>query len=205
MRSLARLILLILLVAIIVVLVHYANLYSHQTNPDNGKVMLLFGGVVLVGIVTGAVAAFMVVPMIGEMIGGLFFNPAEEAERDPHMKALALSAQGDYEGALEEYFRLLEETPGDTIAINEVVKIYCDRFHAPENAAQFLEGMLTEEHEPDLAALLINKLADVYWKHLNEPVRARDILIQLAESLPDTRHAANARHRLNEIDQSLHD
>jgi hypothetical protein len=46
---------------------------------------------------------------------------------------------------------------------------------------------------------------DVYWNQKRDASRARHMLMQIAETMPNTRHAANAMHRLHEIDRALAD
>jgi len=49
---------------------------------------------------------------------------------------------------------------------------------------------------------LANRLADVYLLQ-DDPLRAREVVTQIAETLSGTKYGANALHRLHEIDRSL--
>ena len=44
---------------------------------------------------------------------------------------------------------------------------------------------------------------DVCWNYLHDGIRARAILIKIAEDMPGTREGANALHRLQEIDRLM--
>jgi len=48
-------------------------------------------------------------------------------------------------------------------------------------------------------------MVDVCWLHQHDAIRARAILIKIAEDMPETREAANALHRLQEIDRALNE
>jgi tetratricopeptide (TPR) repeat protein len=170
---------------------------------DQSKVVLLFGSVVLVAIVAGVLAATAIVPAIGEWIGNFFFNPDEEPEKSPHADALAAEARGDYKAALEEYRHAFEQDPADTLAISEVVRLACDKLHDCTLATSILEDALQRDWAPEQAAFLSSRLVDVYWNHLHDARRARELLLQIIETLPDSKYSANAQHRLREIEHRL--
>jgi len=170
---------------------------------DKTAIFMYFFGVLAVALVTGVVIAISVVPAIGEWIGGFFYNPGEKMERDPHTVAQAKVAQGDYEGAIESYLAIYEENPHDTLAVSEMAHIYCDRLASPESAASVLEQALDTDLPPEEAASLSSRLVDVYWKYQHDAENAKALLMQIAETLPDTKHAANAIHRIHEIDRAV--
>ena len=88
-------------------------------DPDTGtaiadnqtKVMLYFGGIVLLVVVIGVIIALSLIPAIGDRIGAFFYSPNEEIEKDPHADAMACMAQGDYGGAIKEYFKACDNNP----------------------------------------------------------------------------------------------
>ncbi len=86
----------------VVLLQHVAKIRDSE-NPDNNTLILLFMGVIFVAIIIGSIFGFSIVPAIGETVGNFFFNPNQQIEKGPHSNALAKVAQGDYEGAIEEY------------------------------------------------------------------------------------------------------
>lgn len=170
---------------------------------DHTITMMLFAGVILVGCVAGAVVALSLIPAIGDAVGHFFYAPNERVAQDPHAAAVAKVAQGDYEGAVEAYLAVWEKDPADTLAASEAARIYCERLGRPEAAAELLEGAVKEELPAEEGAFLASRLVDVYWGYQHDAIRAREVLIQIAESLPDTRHAANAQHRILEIERAL--
>jgi tetratricopeptide (TPR) repeat protein len=144
----------------------------------------------------------MIVPVIGSSMGGFFFNPGTEIEHDPHSDAIAKLAQGDPEGAIEVYEAILESDPSDTLALSEIARICCRDLGDTPRAAAVIEQALEKEWPHEQSSFLGNRLADIYLLQ-RDPVRARQVIILIAETMEGTRYAANAQHRLREIDRAL--
>jgi tetratricopeptide (TPR) repeat protein len=191
------------LVWLAVVLFNDARGQAGAEQPDGIKVFMYFGAVVMIAIVIGTILAMSVVPAIGDAIGSCFFNPNQEIEKDPHSGAVARIAQGDYEGAIAEYQHAFEKNPGDTMSLSEIVHLYCDKLHDYPSAEQTLAAVLEREWPPEQWAFFASRLADVYWNYQRDAARARPLLLHIAETMPDTKFAANAVHRIREIDHAL--
>lgn len=203
MRIVARLAIVAVLGWLMTVLLRHAHATQSGVSSDPSKMVFYYLGIVGLGLVIGCVVAWSLLPAIGDQVGSYFYNPATEIEKNPHQKAMAKMAGGDFQGAVDEYARVLEKDPADTHAISEMVRIYCDKLHQPEPAAALLEQVIGQEHwSNDQLAFLGERLVDVYWLHQGDALRARAILLQLAEQMPETKHAANALHRLHEIDRA---
>ena len=84
-----------------------------------------------------------------------------------------------------------------------MAKIQCEHLENPAGAAETLEEALKKEWPPESAAFLSSRLVDVYWKYQHDAPSARALLMQIIEAMPETRHSANAMHRLQEIDKQL--
>jgi len=181
----------------------YRNVNRHDAGGDSTGIVVGFASIIGVALVIGAVVAFMVLPSLGEAVGNFFFNPGGEIEKSPYSPALAKIAVGDYEGAIREYHAILKENPEDMHAVSEIVHIYCDKLGDHDTAEKFLTDALQSEWPADQGAFIASKLVDVYWNHKRDAESARHVLNQIAESMPDTRHSANAVHRLNEIERAL--
>jgi hypothetical protein len=170
--------------------------------PDNSKVVLLFAGAILDGLVVATLVAFMVVPALGDVIGGYFFNPGTQIEKDPHSEAISRLARGDPEGAIESYRALLAKDPSDTLALSEIARICCRDLEDTARGAAVLEQALQGEWTHEQSSFLANRLADVYILQ-HQPMLARRLIVQIANTLEGTRYAANAQHRLREIDRLI--
>jgi hypothetical protein len=170
--------------------------------PDPSKVIVLYGAIIIDGVVVAGMLALIVVPAIGEWLGGLFFNPGQQIEHDFHSDAIAKLAQGDPEGAIADYEDIYSKDPSDTLALSEIARICCRDLGDTARAATVLERALENEWPHEQSSFLANRLADVYLLQ-DDPLRAREVITQIAETLPGTKYGANALHRLHEIDRSL--
>lgn len=203
MRLLPRLILFLGLAWLTYYLFSQARAANTQEDVDATRVVMLFGGVVILGGITGVLFVVMVMPILGDVIGNLFFQPSEQIERTAHDEAVGACARGDYEAAIEAYQKALAEDPEDTLAYSEIVKIQCEHFHDPAAGAATLEEALQQEWPVEEAAFLSSRLVDVYWKYQRDARQARALLLQIVETMPGTRHASNAEHRIQEIEKQI--
>ena len=179
-----------------------AQAQAHLANPDTSRVVILFGGTVVDGVAIALVLTTMVVPALGEQIGSYFFNPSVEIEHDPHADAIAKLAQGDPEGAIDDYQNILEKDPSDTLALSEIARICCRDLGDTPRAASVIERALETDWPHEQSSFLANRLVDVYLLQADR-MRARHVLIQIAEAMDGTKYAANALHRLHEIDRTI--
>ncbi len=169
--------------------------------PDHMRMVTIFVFAVLLGLAGGVIVALYLLPAIGEKVGGLFFNPDQEVEKDVHAGAMARIAQGDYEGAVEEYRAVYEADPEDTLSLSEMARLYCEKLGDPESGARVLEEALEKEWPAEDGAFLAARLVDVRWNYQHDVEASRALLVTIAQTMPDTKHAANAHHRLREIDR----
>jgi hypothetical protein len=200
-----RLLLLLALTWVGYVLYSEASRVSHIADPtpeDNNKVVLLFAACILDGAAVGLIITLSLVPAVGQRVGSFFFNPAEEIEHDAHGDAIAKLAQGDPEGAIDVYYDIIAKDPADTLAISEIARICCRDLGDTPRGAAVIEKALEQEWSQEQGSFLANRLVDICLLQA-EPLRARQILIHLAENMEGTRYAANAQHRLHEIDRSI--
>jgi tetratricopeptide (TPR) repeat protein len=203
MRTLPRLLIFVGLAWLTIVLFSHARTANSQENIDATRVVMLFGGVILVGGLAGILFVIMVLPSIGDMIGNFFFQPNQQVTKTPHADAQAAVARGDYEDAVAEYRKVIEKDPADTLAYSEIAKISCEHLEDPLAASAILEQALRQEWSQEDAAFLSARLVDVYWDHQRDARSARALLMQVIENMAGTRHSANAEHRLKELEQQV--
>lgn len=176
---------------------------SREEGGDPGLLVLYFGGIIVVAAIAALVFAFTVVPFLGELWANAFFSPPGEIEKDPHSAARARLAQGDYAGAVAEFQAVLEKDPSDRHALNEIVRLYCEKLDDPASAERVLGEALGHDLPHEEAAFIADRLVDVYWNYQGDFERARALLAQVAESLQGTQYEAAAKQRLLEIEQSV--
>lgn len=186
-----------------IVFMRQAQHQQADTAADGSRVILLFTGMVATGLVAAGLIVSSVLPKVGEGVGNMLFNPGEQADEHPHHDAITAMARGDYKKAVHEYQRIIDKDPEDTLAYSEAARILCDKLHDCAGAAALLEGALDREWAPEDAAFVSLRLADVYWTHLHDAPRARELLLQIMETVPDTKSAATAAHKLHELDRKL--
>jgi tetratricopeptide (TPR) repeat protein len=172
------------------------NTPAWQENP-----MYPLISIITLAVVGGIFFVTVVLPRLGDAVGTVMYSSGEEVKQDDTMKAVAKLAAGDYEGAIAEFKKVVTEKPDDAHAISEISKIYAEKLHQPDSAIVFLQGHLeAKEWSEDNAAFLMFRMIDIYmqnhsWDH------AKDLLEQVAGNFPGTRHSANARHKINELEQ----
>lgn len=173
----------------------------HFVKDANDGVKLIY--FMLVGAGGGLWAVKVLIPWLGDALGTFFYSSGEEVQLDDHLKAAAKVAQGDFAGAIEEYERLAAARPGDPHPVAEIAKIQCDRLHNPAAALQVLERHLQSREWPvDDAAFLMFRMADILLEKTRDFDGARQLLEEVVANFPNTRHSANAHHRINEVDQA---
>jgi len=204
MRLLPRVIaVLVMLVALFLLISRLRGLQA-AGEVETSRLVSYYFWILGLSAATALVTCICLLPLLGEFAGGFLFNPNEEIERDPHASALAKLAAGDFQGAIDDYREVYEDDPQDTHAATEIVRLYCEKLNEPDPAAEFLIGALSyPDRTKEEIAFFSQRLVDVCWIHQHDAIRARAILIKIAEDMPETREAANALHRLQEIERSL--
>jgi tetratricopeptide (TPR) repeat protein len=120
-------------------------------------------------------------------------------EADPMHDARSLYAQGDYEGAIEAFREASNADPMNRMPWVEIAKIQRDNLENPVAAlATLREALESQEWEVNDAAYFMFRIAELYDEDLQNRETAIEILQQVCTDLPETRHSANARHKLHE-------
>ena len=184
---------------ITLVLLFIALIWSFVKEAGDG-IKLVF--VILLGLSGGLLAVKYFSPWLGDLMGEAVFSSGEKVEQDQMTKAAARIAQGDYPGAIEHYEKMLEEKPDDPFPVAEIAKIHAERLRDPQTALKVLEEHLQSKDWPvDDAAFIMFRIADVHLTHRHDFEAARDMLEQIIGNFPNTRHSANAHHRISELEQ----
>ncbi len=180
-----------------------AGLEQAKETPSNSAMVGYWGGLILVAVVGAAFFAFTVLPTVGDIIAGFFYSaPNTEVEKGPHHAALAKVAAGDYPAAVAEYEKALEKDPEDVMALIEIARLQVDKLGDPQAAVERLEQALEGDWDKEKVGPVSFRLADLYWRELDDPERARAVLEQIVGLLPGTTHAANASQRIRQIEET---
>ena len=190
----------ILRLCFIVLFLLIAKIGWDKVAGDDGMMLVYFFGV---GLILGLLIVKYVLPAFGDAVGTLVYSSGEKVQPIISRKAAAKVAQGDYEGAIAEHEKSLSEDPTQTYPIAEIAKICADLLHDPRRALNVLQKHLDAREWPEEeAAFLLFRMVDVHWHQLSEFTAARQILEKIFTLFPNTRHSANAHHKLKELEQA---
>lgn len=166
------------------------------------KIMNQLLAILLIAVSGGLFVVMVVLPRFGDAVGTAMFSSGEEVAQDGGIKAAALIARGDYEGAIGEYEKVLVEKPDEPHPVSEMAKTCAEKLKDPVRALHILKSHLEGRHwSEDNAAFLMFRMVDIHTQQ-HEFDEAKDILEQIAGNFPGTRHSANAKHRINEVEQA---
>jgi tetratricopeptide (TPR) repeat protein len=182
-------------------LVGQARVEYAKDDADGTRIMLLFVGMMVVAVCLGIILVVTYLPRIGDALGNFFFNPNTPIEENPHGEALAAVARGEFRQAIAEYEKVLSRDESDVMAVAEIAHLYSDKLHDPTEGARTIERALDRNWSPGAFTALSTRLADIYWKQLNDASRARAVLSRVAENFPDSRHSRAAQHHLQELER----
>ncbi len=171
-------------------------------DTDNGVDVMLATAFPL--ILTMIYAGFLVVtyllPSAVDKMSEEMYGSTAEVEDDPLHDARAAFAQGDYPEAIRIYRQVFMENPTDRFPMVEIAKIQRENLNSSAVAVETLrEALEAHEWRENDAAFFMFRIADIYEKDLDNSEGAISILKQVQEVFPETRHAANATHKLREF------
>jgi len=161
-----------------------------------------FTGILLAFLTAGLVGVVFVIhvlPAIAHRFTHAVYDSAEMVEQDPMHDARAKVAQGDWEGAIEAFRAAAAAEPLNRLPWVEISKIQLDHLEDPQASVSTLRHAIEDqEWEENDAAYLMFRLAGIYKDNLSDNASAGSIMQQVMEQFPESRHSANARHKLRE-------
>lgn len=163
----------------------------------------LFVVVLLGGLVIAILATKVILPWLGDSVATFFYSSGDKITSSPELRAASKVAQGDYEGAIAEFEKILAANPKDLMAISEIAKLRAERLHQPEEAVRHLREWLNRAGwNAEDEAFLRFRWIDLLLAQ-GRQAEAETMLGEVMEKHAGTRHAANAHHRLNELRASV--
>jgi tetratricopeptide (TPR) repeat protein len=147
----------------------------------------------------GVVFVVDILPAIAHKFTHAVYDSGEEVEEDVMHDARAKFAQGDFEWAVAAYRDAAAADPLNRLPWVEIAKIQRENMHDPDAAiATLRQAVEGQEWQVSDAAFLMFRLAEIYDEDRGDRTSAASIMQQVMDSFPETRHAANARHKLHE-------
>lgn len=157
--------------------------------------MLTVGSCAVVGIF---VWSYML-PLIAQRATHAIYDSGELLEKDAMREAHSLLAQGEYEEAFKAFRKVANEDPSNRLPWVEMSNVQRQKLFDPDAAAALLrEALETHEWEDDDAAFLLFRMAEIYEEDLKDRTTACAIMQQVVDTFPQSRHSANAAHKLRD-------
>lgn len=176
-----------------------AKMKSDLESKRNEKT---FSGILLAFLtagLAGIVFVIHVLPAIAHRMTHAVYDSAEMVEKDPMHDARAKVAQGDYEGAVEAFREAAKADQLNRLPWVEIAKIQREQLEDPAAAIQTLRHAIeNQEWQVNDAAYLMFRLAELYNEDMQDRQSAATIMQQVIDQFPETRHSANARHKMHE-------
>jgi tetratricopeptide (TPR) repeat protein len=147
----------------------------------------------------GIVFVAYVLPIIAHRATHTIYDSGEIVEKDNMSEARSKLAQGDYDAAMLAFREAAAADPTNRLPWVEIVKIQREFLHDSSTAIQTIREVLEQYawSEND-AAYFLFRLAELYDGDMNDRDSAAGIMQQVMQQFPETRHSANARHKLHE-------
>ncbi len=181
-----------------------AATFMTTNSSDDSSAVAQLPALLLAGIYAGVLFVMYILPTITDKATAAVLDSNELIETDALHDARAAHARGDYEEAMEVYRSVVDDDPYNRLPWVEIAKIQHDNLEDPEAALLTLRTALESREWPvNDAAYFMGRLSDIYLVDFDDRESAITILNQMIEIFPETRHAANATHKLREIGENL--
>jgi tetratricopeptide (TPR) repeat protein len=175
---------------------------SMQKDIEGREGQKTFTGILLAFLTAGLVGIVFVIhvlPAIAHRFTHAVYDSAEMVEKDPMHDARAKVAQGDWDGAIDAFRAAAAADPLNRLPYVEIAKIQLEQLEdAPAAIETLRHAIQDQEWQENDAAYLMFRLAEIYDANMEDRMSAASILQQVIEQFPESRHSANARHKLRE-------
>jgi len=174
--------------------------FNTSEADENVKAVSQLPALLLAGLYGGVLFVMYILPAITDKATSAVLDSNELVETDPLQGARAAYARGDYEESMAVYRSVTDSDPYNRLPWVEISKIQHDNLEDPEASLLTLRTAL-ESHEWPVndAAYFMGRLAEIYEQDLDDRESCVTILQQMIEIFPETRHSANATHKLREM------
>lgn len=177
-----------------------AATFINTDSKDDDSAIYQLPVLILAGVYAGIMFVLYVLPSLTDKATSAVLDSNEMVEDDPLHDARAAYARGDYQEAMSVYLSVTHTDPYNRLPWVEIAKIQHDNLEDPDAAIQTLRNAL-ESHDWSVndAAYFMGRIADLYVQDKEDHNSAISIYQQMVELFPETRHSANATHKLREL------
>lgn len=177
-----------------------ADNYGAEEDKTADIMMAVALPMLITAVYIGFLVMTYLLPAFVDKMSEEMYGSTAEVEDDPLHDARAAVAQGDYPEAIKNYRQVFLSNPDDRFPVVEIAKIQRENLSSPAVAVETLrEALESKEWRENDAAFFMFRIADIYENDLDNHEACVAILKQVIETLPDTRHSANATHKLREL------
>jgi outer membrane protein assembly factor BamD (BamD/ComL family) len=167
-----------------------------------GHAMIIVGTVAFIGLVLFFVVGLPLLRRFGERSVGGLYNPDDGTPARPeYSTAEARVKAGRYAEAVEEYRKVIAQYPDDIYAHIRIADLAVQHLRDPNLAEVELTSALAKASAEDGIVLAAHRLADFYQQTLQDAPRAIEVMRQLQQRLPQTKHALGAQQRIEILQQ----
>ena len=190
------------IIFIFVVSIVLSSLIGGSEGDDVQAVITQLPALLLAGVYVGVLFVLYILLAITDKATSAVLDSNELVETDPMHDARAAHARGDYDEAIAVYREVADADPYNRLPWVEIAKIQHDKLKDPEASIATLRSALESQQWPiNDAAYFMGSLATLYNEDLEDRDSCIMILNQMIELFPETRHSANATHKLREMDE----
>jgi len=161
-----------------------------------------FTGILLMFLTAGLLGIVFVVhvlPALAHRFTHAVYDSAEMVEKDPMHDARSLVAQGEWAAAIDAFKIAAAADPLNRLPWVEIAKIQRDHLEDPAAAVATIRSALeSQEWQVNDAAYFLFRLSELYDEGMEDRTSAVSVLQQVIDEFPESRHSANARHKLHE-------
>jgi TolA-binding protein len=184
-----------------------------QGDPENevpkieGEIQSLdsqktFNGILLTFLSAGVLGIFAVIyvlPILAQKATHSVYDSGEMVKHTAQDDARVAMAQGDYPAAIAAFRKAAAEEPESRLPWLEIAKIQRAHQEDPRGAIETLKTALESREWPeDDRAFFLFRISESY-NEVAERDQAVGTLRRVIQEFPETRHSANARHKLHEF------
>lgn len=170
----------------------------------DGSPLITFALFIGTGVFVGFLIISYVLPNIVQRASEEVYGSSEKVAAPSSLsQAQANVAQGNWEQAIASYHQAAAEEPDNRLPWVEISMLQRERLENPALALQTLDDALARGgwRENDEAFFLFRKI-DIYETDLDQHEQAVALLRDVMKKFPQTRHYANAMHKLHEMGES---
>lgn len=178
--------------------------YSRFQGVENkGSPIMTFIFFVLSGILAGFLVVTYALPSFVQTASEEVFGSTEAVGENPLTKAQAMVAQGKWKEAINAYRDAASEDETNRLPWVEMAMLTREKLEDSRGAVGLLDEAIERGgwRENDEAFFIFRKI-EILQDDLEEHDSAVNLLREVIEKFPQTRHSANAMHKLHELGES---